>query len=166
LHVGLGRRPPVHLRVRVDEREVLALGVGELGAAITIGHRHDRPIRIRFPPRRKEERMNERYVVELTDEERDSLKHLVSGGSKLVRDVKRAQVLLAADAGLTDEQIALGERRNIDRLPLCFDESPVQSSARLASRSPPSPASQHGSTASTGATGPRSCSCSSEGGRP
>jgi transposase len=50
--------------------------------------------------------MNERYVVELTDEERDSLKHLVAGGSKLVRDVKRAQVLLGADAGLTDEQIA------------------------------------------------------------
>jgi hypothetical protein len=35
--------------------------------------------------------MNERYVVELTDEERDSLKHLIVGGSKLVRDVKRAQ---------------------------------------------------------------------------
>ncbi len=50
--------------------------------------------------------MNERYVVELTDAEREGLRSLVSGGSKRVRDVKRAQVLLAADAGSSDEEIA------------------------------------------------------------
>jgi len=50
--------------------------------------------------------MNERYIVELTDEERAALTALVSGGSKLVRDVKRAQILLAANGGATDEAIA------------------------------------------------------------
>ena len=50
--------------------------------------------------------MNERYIVELTAEERVTLTALVSGGSKLVRDAKRAQILLAADGGATDEAIA------------------------------------------------------------
>lgn len=50
--------------------------------------------------------MNERYIVELTEEERVHLGALVAGGSRLVRDVKRAQVLLAADAGASDEDIA------------------------------------------------------------
>jgi transposase len=50
--------------------------------------------------------MNERYIVELTEEERDHLRGLISGGSKLVRDIKRAQILLAADAGGSDEEIA------------------------------------------------------------
>jgi len=50
--------------------------------------------------------MNERYIVELSVEEREALDALVSGGSKLVRDVKRAQILLAADAGESDEVIA------------------------------------------------------------
>src|SRR5688572_30418825 len=50
--------------------------------------------------------MNERYIVELTDDERSSLEALVSGGSKRVRDVKRAQILLAADADISDEVIA------------------------------------------------------------
>jgi len=50
--------------------------------------------------------MNERYIVELTVEEREALKALVGGGSRLVRDVKRAQVLLAADGGESDDAIA------------------------------------------------------------
>lgn len=50
--------------------------------------------------------MNERYIVELTDDERDQLSALVHGGSKRVRDVKRAQILLAADAGASDDEIA------------------------------------------------------------
>lgn len=51
--------------------------------------------------------MNIRYVVTLTSEERQTLQALVSGGKGAVRKLKRAQVLLAADAGSFDEVIAL-----------------------------------------------------------
>ena len=50
--------------------------------------------------------MNVRYRVTLTDEERDQLRSLVSGGRGAVRKLKRAQILLATDAGATDETIA------------------------------------------------------------
>jgi transposase len=50
--------------------------------------------------------MNIRYRVTLTANERSYLEMLVSGGKSAVRKVKRAQVLLAADAGSTDEAIA------------------------------------------------------------
>ena len=51
--------------------------------------------------------MNVRYRVELSQAEREELMALVSGGIQAVRKVKRAQILLAADAGATDEEIAL-----------------------------------------------------------
>ena len=50
--------------------------------------------------------MNIRYVVTLSAEERSELEALVSGGTKLVRVAKRAQVLLAAADGETDERIS------------------------------------------------------------
>jgi len=50
--------------------------------------------------------MNLRYRVELSQAERDELKGLLSGGRHAVRKVKRAQILLAADAGASDEEIA------------------------------------------------------------
>jgi Homeodomain-like domain len=50
--------------------------------------------------------MNVRYIVELTSEERDQLKALTVGGVGQVRRIKRAQVLLAADSGISDEEIA------------------------------------------------------------
>jgi transposase len=50
--------------------------------------------------------MNVRYVVELTDEERAELRAFVSGGSKQVLKVKRAQILLASDNGARDGEIA------------------------------------------------------------
>lgn len=50
--------------------------------------------------------MNIRYRVTLTEEERDRLQRFVSGGKGAVRKLKRAQILLAADAGSTDEIIA------------------------------------------------------------
>ena len=43
---------------------------------------------------------------------------------------------------------------------VCFDESPVQLIGECASRSWPSRARSRATTASTGATGPRTCSCS------
>jgi transposase len=50
--------------------------------------------------------MNLRYRVTLTTEERQQLELLVRGGTGAVRTIKRAQILLAADTGSTDEVIA------------------------------------------------------------
>src|SRR5246127_3141389 len=50
--------------------------------------------------------MNLRYRVELSQAERDELKALLSGGKQAARKLKRAQILLAADAGASDEEIA------------------------------------------------------------
>jgi transposase len=50
--------------------------------------------------------MNVRYRVDLSQAERDELKALLSGGQCAVRKLKRAQILLAADAGASDEAIA------------------------------------------------------------
>jgi hypothetical protein len=50
--------------------------------------------------------MNVRYRVELSQTERDELKALLSGGRHAVRKLKRAQILLAADAGASDAKIA------------------------------------------------------------
>ena len=51
--------------------------------------------------------MNVLYRVTLSAEERTELERLVSGGKGPVRKLKRAQILLAADAGATAEVIAL-----------------------------------------------------------
>lgn len=50
--------------------------------------------------------MNVRYWVELSETEQVELRRLIAGGKTAVRRVKRAQILLAADAGLHDEEIA------------------------------------------------------------
>lgn len=50
--------------------------------------------------------MNVRYRVTLSHEEREQLRELVRGGKGAVRRLKRAQILLAAEAGATDEAIA------------------------------------------------------------
>jgi transposase len=50
--------------------------------------------------------MNVRYRVELSQTERDQLTTLLSGGKHAARKLKRAQILLAADAGASDEAIA------------------------------------------------------------
>jgi transposase len=54
----------------------------------------------------EEARMNVRYRVELSQAERNELKTLLSGGKHAARKLKRAQILLAADAGASDEAIA------------------------------------------------------------
>jgi transposase len=51
-------------------------------------------------------RMNVRYRVELSQAERDELRALLRGGKHSARKLKRAQILLAADAGSSDEAIA------------------------------------------------------------
>jgi transposase len=50
--------------------------------------------------------MNVRYRVELTQDEREELGALLSGGKQAARKLKRAQILLAADAGVADDEIA------------------------------------------------------------
>ena len=52
--------------------------------------------------------MNLRYHVELTEAERGEVTILTSGGRHSARKLKRAQILLAADAGLNDGEIAAG----------------------------------------------------------
>ena len=50
--------------------------------------------------------MNIRYHVELSEAERGELAALVGGGKHYARKIKRAQILLAADSGLSDDDIA------------------------------------------------------------
>src|SRR6201989_2877077 len=49
--------------------------------------------------------MNVRYRVELSQAERDELTAMLAGGKHAARKLKRAQILLAADAGCCDEEI-------------------------------------------------------------
>jgi len=50
--------------------------------------------------------MNVGYVVELSEAERAELRALIAGGKPSARRVKRAQILLAADAGQSEATIA------------------------------------------------------------
>jgi transposase len=50
--------------------------------------------------------VNKKYIVELTDEEREALRALTSKGTTGVRRYKRARALLCAAAGETDAGIA------------------------------------------------------------
>ena len=50
--------------------------------------------------------MNIGYRVDLSDAERSDLEALLRGGRRAARKLKRAQILLAADAGMPDETIA------------------------------------------------------------
>ena len=89
--------------VQVDIRQVLPL-LGREGffRRTHAGH----PIQLLVRASMKEARMNVRYRVELSQTERDELKALLSGGRHAARKLKRAQILLAADAGASDEEIA------------------------------------------------------------
>ena len=50
--------------------------------------------------------MNVRYRVELSQAERDQLDEMLRGGKQAARRLKRAQILLAADTGVTEAAIA------------------------------------------------------------
>jgi hypothetical protein len=50
--------------------------------------------------------MTIRYRVDLNEAEHTQLAALLNGGTQAVRKIKRAQILLAADAGVSDEGIA------------------------------------------------------------
>ena len=49
--------------------------------------------------------MNIRYCVDLTGDERAELSQMLSAGKQAVRRLKRAQILLAADARASDDEI-------------------------------------------------------------
>src|ERR671929_404745 len=51
--------------------------------------------------------MNVRCRVELSEVERGELRAMLSGGKRAARKLKRAQILLAADAGVADETVAV-----------------------------------------------------------
>jgi transposase len=103
LHVGFGRRPAVQPRVEVDKRQILALPGREGFCRSThAGH----PIQLFVCASIEEARMNVRYRVELSQTERGELTALLSGGKHAARKLRRAQILLAADAGAGDDDIA------------------------------------------------------------
>jgi transposase len=102
LHVGLGRGASVEDGVAVDESEVLALLVGEWRSGRRTGHAL---IDVILGSQGAD--MNVHYRVTLSADERAQLATLINGGKGRVRRIKRAQILLAADAGATVEAIAL-----------------------------------------------------------
>jgi transposase len=93
----------VQARVQVDKCQILALlGCEGLFRATHSGH----PIQLFVRASIDEEApMNLRYRVELSQTERAELTALLSGGKHPARKLKRAQILLAADAA-SDEEIA------------------------------------------------------------
>jgi hypothetical protein len=50
--------------------------------------------------------MNKRYIVDLTTDERANLLALLGKGVAPARKLARARILLLADEGVTDEEIA------------------------------------------------------------
>ena len=95
---------PMHQGVGVDEGQVLPL----LGCEAGRGRRATRPGHLihLLALNRWGTAMNVRYRVELSEAERAQLTALLSGGKHAARKLKRAQILLAADAGASDAAIA------------------------------------------------------------
>jgi transposase len=94
----------VQTRVKVNKRQILALrGRKAFCRATQVCH----PIQLFVRASNAEEaRMNVRYRVELSQTERAELTAIVSGGKHAARKLKRAQILLAAHAGASDDDIA------------------------------------------------------------
>ena len=90
--------------------------------------------------------MNAKYRVDLSQSERDDLVALVRGGQQPVRRLKRMQILLAADADVSDEAIAAAvqtsgstiyrtKKRFVEiRLEAALSEEPRPGAARKAKR--------------------------------
>jgi len=81
--------------------------------------------------------MNVKYRVTLSDEERATLRALVARGRPSVREVKRAQLLLAADGGATEEEIARAvglSETTIYRTKRCFVEEGLDAALHDATR--------------------------------
>jgi transposase len=73
--------------------------------------------------------MAKKYLVSLTDEERESLLTLTKKGSVAARKLNRAHILLQADAGATDDGIAQALHigtATVERIRKRFVEAGVQ----------------------------------------
>src|SRR3954452_1715104 len=93
-------------------------------------------------PRCGGDAMNIRFRVELSEAERNELTAMLSGGRQAARKLKRAQILLAAGAGSSDEAIAAcvgvgastvyrTKRRFVEgNLPAALEEAPRPGVAR------------------------------------
>src|SRR5690349_12818399 len=88
------RRPSVDQCVGVDERQILCLPRREQGSRRGLLTIHRRP-------RQWGSTMNIRYRVGPR-----ATMAMLSGGKHAARKLKRAQILLAAEAGVGDEEIA------------------------------------------------------------
>jgi hypothetical protein len=107
LKIGFGWGTPVYAGISVNERQILALLFGKAGRVWTvcIVRSLTRFAIHLYPEQPGEDQMNVRYRVELNHAEREELTALLSGGKHPVRRLKRAQILLAANAGVSDEAI-------------------------------------------------------------
>jgi transposase len=79
--------------------------------------------------------MNKRYLVTLTDEERQSLRDLVSKGKTSARAIEHARVLLKADVAedWNDEQISRADGvsiRTVERVRQRFVEDGLEAALR------------------------------------
>jgi hypothetical protein len=91
-------------RVQVDVRQILTL-LGREGFWRRTHASHPIQLLVRASSE-QEARMNVCYRVELSQTERDELKAILGGGKHAARKLKRAQILLAADAGAGNEEVA------------------------------------------------------------
>jgi transposase len=57
--------------------------------------------------------MVKKFMVQLSEGEREQLQQLLRKGKAGVRQVKRAQILLAADSGQIDQQIAVSVQAHV-----------------------------------------------------
>jgi transposase len=107
-HVSLGWSAFEDPAVGVDEGQVLALELREAGLCRwRILAKYLTHLGFICVSALKEAQMNIRYRVELSQSERDQLAALLSGGRHASRKLKRAQILVAADEGFSDEVIAV-----------------------------------------------------------
>jgi len=107
-HVSLGWSAFEDPAVGVDEGQVLALELCEAGLCRwRILAKYLTHLGFICVSALKEAQMNIRYRVELSQSERDQLAALLSGGRHASRKLKRAQILVAADEGFSDEVIAV-----------------------------------------------------------
>src|SRR3954462_2909994 len=98
MSVSAGGRPWTRVKASMKAKYCPCLSV-KLFADIAT-----RSIHLRLSRRRG--KMNIRYRVELSEAERSELGSLLRGGQHVARKLKRAQIQLAADAGVPDETIA------------------------------------------------------------
>ena len=83
--------------------------------------------------------MNVRYRVDLSQAERDQLSALLSGGTHASRRLKRAQILLAADAGVSDDDIAASIADSLESTTQLVENSSDQLTPLRSAQNPAAP---------------------------